>query len=63
MEYKLEEPINIIFDAVEDLVEIEELAGRLYTPEQVIDLGYIILSKTRIFRGGICKWSRKPVND
>ena len=55
MEYKLEEPINIIFDAVEDLVEIEELAGRLYTPEQVIDLGYIILSKKRIFRGDIRK--------
>ena len=55
MEYKLEEPINIIFDAVEDLVEIEELAGRPYTPEQAIDLGYIILSKTWFFRGEIRK--------
>ena len=63
MYYKLEEPIDIIFDTVEDLVEIGELAGRPYTSKQVIHLGYIILSKTRTFRGDICKWSRKLEND
>ena len=33
MEYNLEEPINIIFDAVEDLVEIGELSGRPYSAQ------------------------------
>ena len=39
MEYSIDEPIAIIFDAVEDLVEIGELAGRPYSPLQIVDLG------------------------
>ena len=45
MEYKMEEPIDIILDAIEDLVDIGELVGRPYSPEKFVDLGYIILSK------------------
>ena len=29
MEYRIEEPIDIICDTIEDLIEIGELAGRL----------------------------------
>ena len=45
MEYTIDEPISVICDAVEDLVEISELAGRPYSPDQIVDIGYIILSK------------------
>ena len=55
MEYKIEEPIDIIFDAIEDLIEIGELVGHPYSPEQVNDLRFIIVSKNRIFRGNIRK--------
>ena len=60
MKYNLEEPINIIFDAVEDLVEISELAGRPCSTQQIVDLGYIILSKNQIFRSGIRKRVGRP---
>ena len=60
IEYAIEELITIIFDTIEDLVEIRELAGRPYSMQQVVDLGYIIISKNRIFRSGICKWLRRP---
>ena len=49
MEHIMEEPIDLIFDAVEDLREIGELAARPYSPAQIVDLGYIILAKNRLF--------------
>ena len=60
MDYTIDEPIAIIFDAVKDLVEIAELAGRPYSADQIFDIGYIVLSNNRIFRSDIRKWMRKP---
>ena len=60
MDYTIDEPIAIIFDAVEDLVEIVELDGRPYSAYQIAYIGYIVLSKNRIFRLDIRKWTRKP---
>ena len=63
MDYTVDELISIIFDAVEDLVEIAELDGRPYSPDQIVDIGYIILSKNRISRSDIRKWTRRPDNE
>ena len=60
MEYQKQESITIIFGAVEDLAEIEELAGRPYSPDQIVDIGYIVLIKNIIFRSNIRKWMRRP---
>ena len=49
MPYDIKEPIHTIFNAVEDLMEIVDLAGRPYPPFQILDLGYIIVSKHRVF--------------
>ena len=38
-EYTMEETIDIIFNAIEDLVVMGELAGRLYSVQQVVNLG------------------------
>jgi len=59
MEYSIDESIAIIFDAVEDLVETGELAGKPYSPLQIVDLRYMVLVKNRIFRGDIRKWGRR----
>ena len=59
----MEEPIDLIYDAVEDLREIGELLARPYSPAQIVDLGYIILAKNRLFRGDIRKWMRRPDED
>jgi len=55
MECQIQEPIAIIFDAIKDLAKIDELAGRPYSPHQKVNIGYIVLSKNRIFRGSIRK--------
>ena len=51
--YDIIELIDIIFNEVDDLREIAELAMRPYTEIQMVDLGYIILSKIHIFRSDI----------
>jgi len=55
MEYKLTKPTNVIFSAIEDLQELAELPGRYFTPQQINDCGYMIVSKHRIFRSDIRK--------
>ena len=47
--YNIDETISVIFDAVDDLREISELANRPYTNQKMVDLGYIIVSKLPIF--------------
>ena len=59
IQYQMDEPNAIIFDTIEDLVKIVELAGRPYSLDQVVDIGYIVLSKNRIFHSGIWKWMRR----
>ena len=60
MKYQIQEPIAIIFDAIKDLDKIGELAGRPYSPDQVVNIEYIVLSKNRIFRSNKRKWTRRP---
>ena len=55
MEYRIQELIAINFDAIKDLAEIGELAGRPYSPHQIVGIGYIVLLKNGIFRGDIRK--------
>jgi len=59
MKDQLLEPINVIFLAVEDLQGSVELAGRPFTPQEIVDIGYLIVSKHRIFISGILKWLRQ----
>jgi len=47
--------MDIIFSAVENLQELADLAGRYFTPQQIVDTGYLIVSKHRIFRSDIRK--------
>ena len=61
--YDVNEPIDIIFNAVEDLCEVAELAESAYTPKQQVHIGYIIISKQRIFRSDVRKWMGKPAVD
>ena len=63
MSYDIDEPISLIFDAVDDLMEIAELANRPYINQQMVDLGYIAVSKQPIFRSDIRRWLRRDPVD
>ena len=63
MSYDIDEPISIIFEAVDDLREIAELANKPYTDQQMVDLAYIVVSKLPIFRSDIRRWLRRDPAD
>ena len=55
LSYSIDEPINVVFSAIEDLLDIGKLAGRSYSLQQIAELGFLIISKQRIFRSDIRK--------
>ena len=60
MSYSVSDPIDDIFNAVEDLCEIAEFADTPYSPRQQVNIGYLIVNKQPIFRSDVRKWMRKP---
>ena len=47
MEYHISEPTNTVFNAIEDLIGVDKLAGNPYLATQIVNIGYIILSNNR----------------
>ena len=58
MQYVIDKPIDIIYTSVDDLREIAEMAGNPYTPEQLVDLGYMVVASQLVFRSDLCRWIR-----
>ena len=50
MVYSMLKPIDDIFNMVEDLIELTKLAKCSYTPQQQINIWYLIVSKQRVLR-------------
>ena len=50
MEYNLNKPIDVIFNAVDSLLEISELVGRLYLSTQLVNLAYMIVIAQLVLR-------------
>ena len=63
MSYDLDKPIDAIFNAVDDLREIAELALKPYTNQQMVDLGYIVVSRLPVFRSDVRRWLRRDPAD
>ena len=55
MSYNISDPIDDIFNAVEDLCEIAELANDPYSERQQVKIGFLILNMQPIFRSDIRK--------
>ena len=63
LSYSVSDPIDDIFNAVEDLCEIAEFADTPYSPRQQVNIGYLIVNRQPIFRGDVRKWMRKSLVD
>ena len=50
MIYNIDESIDIIYTSADDLRKIVEMAGKPYTPEQPVDLGYMVVSFQPVFQ-------------
>ena len=60
MTYDPVNPIEQVFNRIEDLVDYGELAHNAYTQNQAIAKAYNILNKTGIFKEYIKTWKRRP---
>jgi hypothetical protein len=53
-------PIDVVFNAMEDLVEYEEMARCTHTMAQTINIACSVLNRTTKFRDSIKIWNRLP---
>ena len=58
MIYDLPQPIDIIFNSIDDLVEYTRAAEEELTQSQTINLALVILNRQRIFKDDIRAWKR-----
>ena len=58
MIYDPDQPIDIIFNSIDDLVEYARSADAELTHSQTINLAPVILNRQRIFKNGIREWKR-----
>jgi hypothetical protein len=56
-------PVDVVFNSVDDLVDLADHAGSALTDQQMIDLAYQVFSKEPLFRDNIRLWNRKPAAD
>ena len=58
MIYDPSQPIGIIFNSIDDLVEYAREAEAQFTQIQTINLALVILNRKRIFKDNIWVWKR-----
>jgi len=61
MYYDISQPVDLIFDAIEDLSELAEYANSPLTPQQMIDMAHLPLATQPLFLNDIRAWTRRPL--
>ena len=60
MDYHPRQPVDIIFNIIEDLVDYAEMANAPYSENQTIAMAYSKFNKTGLLSNAITEWNRKP---
>jgi hypothetical protein len=55
-----QQPIDVVFNAVEDCVDFANLGHQALSQQQTIGKACVIVNKTRRFKNGITAWNRLP---
>lgn len=63
MQYDISQPVDVVFNAIDDLSELAEHASSPMSPQQLIDLAYIIFANQPVLQQDLRLWSRKPLAD
>ena len=59
-EYDPGQPIELLFDQVEDAVGFADTAKAPYTPEQIVAITFNLVFKTGMFQEACRDWKRRP---
>jgi hypothetical protein len=63
MEYSIIMPVDVVFDAIEDLSDLAEHGMSPITSQKQIDMAYLILAKEPLLRQDLLAWNRRPAVD
>lgn len=63
MHYDISQPVDNVFDAIEDIVDLAEHGNSPMTAQQMINKAYIIFSKQPVLKQDLRDWNRKPLID
>ena len=63
MEYSIVMPVDVVFDAIEDLSDLAEHGMSPITSQKQIDMAYLILAKEPLLRQDLLTWNRRPAAD
>ena len=61
MAYDVNEPFELFVKQIEDAVRLADAAGKPYLPEQVEQIGYMLLERTGVFTDECKLWRRRAV--
>jgi hypothetical protein len=63
MHYDISQPVDTVFNAIDDLADLAEHANSPMSAQQQIDLAYVIFARQSILQHDLRLWNRLPVVD
>jgi hypothetical protein len=63
MHYDISQPVNTVFNCIDDLADLADHARSPMSAQQMIDLAYVIFAKQPILQQDLRLWNRKPIAD
>lgn len=61
MPFDISQPVDTVFNAIDDLSDLAEHANSALTSQQMIDLAYLVFSKHPILQQDLRSWNRRPI--
>jgi hypothetical protein len=63
MHYGISQPVDTVFNCIDDLFELADHAASPMSVRQMIDIAYVIFAKEPILQQDLRLWNRKPLQD
>ena len=63
MAYTIVQPVDVVFDAIEDLADLAKTGLSPIPSQKMVDMAYLILAKEPLLRQDLLQWNRLPAAD
>ena len=63
MHYDISQPVDTVFNTIDDLTDLAEHALSPMTQQQMIDMAYVIFARQPILQQDLRLWNRRPVGE
>lgn len=63
MHFSPAEPVDTLITEIDDLADIADLAGSSLTDRQRVDVGYIVLQRSKPFKNSLRDWNALPADE